>query len=64
MAEIETKIPLNQKRLLGIEEFCLYVSLGKNRARELAAASGCEFRVGKRLLIDWVKFDSWCDANV
>ena len=64
MEAVERMIPLNQKRLLDINEFCLYVSLGKNRARELAALSGSEFRMGKRLLVDRVKFDNWCDEYV
>ncbi len=57
------KVPLTQKRLLDIKEFQRYTSLGKNRAAELARESGAALRFGRRVLIDRVKFDAWCDAQ-
>ena len=57
------RIPLTEKRLLDINEFQAYTSLGKNRAADLAKISGAIYRVGRRKLIDRVKFDAWCDAQ-
>lgn len=61
--EENTRIPLTEKRLLDIEDFQAYTSLGKNRAADLAKISGAIYRVGRRKLIDRVKFDAWCDAQ-
>lgn len=63
MEEENTRIPLTEKRLLDIEDFQAYTSLGKNRATDLAKMSGAIYRVGRRKLIDRVKFDAWCDAQ-
>lgn len=61
-AEIE-HIALNEKRLLDIGEFQVYTSLGRSRATQLAKESGAVFRFGRRLLIDRIKFDAWCDQQ-
>ena len=63
VSEEYEKVPLTQKRLLDIKEFQRYTSLGKNRAAELARESGAALRFGRRVLIDRVKFDAWCDAQ-
>ena len=55
------KVPLNEKRFLNMKEFCIYVSLGQNRARELIYRSGCDVKIGRRLLVDRARFDRWCD---
>lgn len=55
--------PLNQKRLLGLKEFCIYASLGQNTARQAAKKSGIEKRIGHKVLYDRVLFDEWCDKN-
>lgn len=57
MASIEIK----DKRLLNINEFKEYASVGRNTAIELAKESGAVFRCGRRFLIDRVRFDQWCD---
>lgn len=59
----EEKIPLTEKRLLNIGEFCQYTGLGRNRARLLVDESGCLLHIGRRLLIDRPKFDRWCDQR-
>lgn len=59
----ETGITLSDKRLLSVEEFAIYASIGIVKAREIAAASGSTFRVGSRYLVDRVKFDRWCDEH-
>lgn len=56
-------ISLSDKRLLSMDEFAVYTSMGANKTRELAELSGSLFRAGRRLLVDRVKFDRWCDAN-
>ena len=57
MASIEIK----DKRLLNINEFKEYASVGRNTAIELAKESGGVLRCGIRFLIDRVRFDQWCD---
>ena len=58
------EVPLNEKRLLNMEEFQTYTGLGKNKAIELAQKAKCRFYSGnRRVLFDRVKFDKWCDDN-
>ncbi|RKJ70261.1 hypothetical protein D7Y41_36210 [Anaerotruncus sp. 1XD22-93] len=54
---------LSDKRLLSIEEFRAYAGLGENVARNVAERTGAVFRVGRRVLVDRVKFDKYCDEN-
>lgn len=61
---IKERIPLTEKRLLDINEFQLYVGLGRNLAFSLAREANAEFRWGRRFLIDRVKFDKWCDQQI
>lgn len=56
-------ISLSDKRLLSMDEFAIYTSMGMNRTRELAELSGALFRAGRRLLVDHAKFDRWCDEH-
>ncbi len=56
-------ISLSDKRLLSMDEFAIYTSMGMNRTRELAELSGSLFRAGRRLLVDRAKFDHWCDEH-
>ena len=53
----------NNKRLLNINEFKEYASVGRNTAIELAKESGAVFRCGRRFLVDRVRFDRWCDER-
>lgn len=59
----DTPIRLDEKRLLSVDEFCTYASIGRSRGMDMAEASGSIFQVGKRVNIDRVKFDRWCDNN-
>lgn len=59
----EAVVTLSDKRLLSIDEFCVYASIGICKARELAETTGALFKVGKRVLVDRVKFDRWCDEH-
>ncbi|MGE9943108.1 DUF6462 family protein [Bariatricus sp. SGI.161] len=54
-------IKLTEKRLLNMTEFQAYTSVGRNSAMKLAHESGTEVRIGRRVLVDRVKFDEWCD---
>lgn len=56
-------ITLSDKRLLNMDEFCIYAGLGSNVARNVAEATGALFRVCRRVLVDRVKFDKFCDEN-
>lgn len=56
-------VPLSEKRLLNMDEFSIYIGMGICKTRELAEVSGALFRAGKRVLVDRVKFDRWCDEN-
>ena len=54
---------MSDKRLLSMEEFRVYSGLGENVARNVAESTGAIFRVGRRVLVDRVKFDRFCDEN-
>ncbi len=58
------RIPLNEKRLLSLEEFCGYAGgIGICTARKFVREIGVEVRIGGRCLVDRVKFDRWCDQK-
>lgn len=58
------RIPLNEKRLLSLEEFCGYAGgIGICTARKHARQIGVEVRIGGRCLVDRVKFDRWCEQE-
>lgn len=61
--EVPMMITLSDKRLLSVAEFCTYASIGREKGMEMAQAAGAVFRIGKRVTIDRVKFDRWCDEN-
>ena len=56
-------VTMSDKRLLDVNEFCIYASVGRNTALELMKTTGAIFRVGRRTLVDRVKFDRWCDEH-
>lgn len=56
-------MPIKDKRLLNVAEFQQYASVGRNTAIELAKEADAVFRLGRRFLIDRVKFDRWCDER-
>lgn len=58
------RVPLNEKRLLSMGEFCEYAGgIGMCTARKYVRQAGIEVRIGGRCLVDRVKFDRWCDAG-
>ena len=56
-------IPLTDKRLLKLDEFCCYSGMGQKTARKFAKAAGIEKRIGRRVLFDRALFDEWCSNN-
>lgn len=59
-----SKVPLSEKRLLSLEEFCEYAGgIGMCTARKHIRKIGVEVRIGNRCLVDRVKFDRWCEAG-
>lgn len=61
--EREDPVRLDEKRLLSMGEFCTYASIGREKGMRLAESAAAVFRAGKRVMIDRVKFDQWCDEN-
>ncbi len=61
--KIQERIPVIEKRLLDISEFCQYSGLGKTSAYKLAKKIGIEKRIGRKVLFDKKEFDVWCDNN-
>ncbi len=59
----QVPVSLSDKRLLSIEEFCIYAGIGQNTARIVAETTGSSFRIRRRVLVDRVKFDRFCDEN-
>lgn len=55
--------PLTEKRLLSVDEFRIYCGLGRNSSLKLAIKAKCRIFEGRRLLIDRIKFDQWCEEN-
>lgn len=62
-SDIPIIVTLSDKRMLSVPEFCTYASIGRDRGIAMAEAAGAIFRIGKRVNIDRVKFDRWCDVN-
>ena len=62
-ARDEATVVLSDKRLLSIDEFCIYAGIGTTTARNIAEITGALFRGGHRVLVDRVKFDRYCDEN-
>lgn len=57
------RMPLTEKRLLNLDEFCCYSGMGQKTARKFAKAAGIEKRIGRRVLFDRALFDEWCNNN-
>lgn len=52
MDNLEKRI---DKRLLNVQELCIYISMGKCNAVKWAKGIGAERRIGRRILFDkWV----------
>lgn len=53
--------PLNEKRCLTVEEFQVYMGVGRNNALKIIKKSGCGKKVGRKILVDRIAFDMWMD---
>lgn len=54
---------VNEKRLLDVNEVCMYLSLGRNRGVEFARSIGAERKIGRRSLYDKVVIDRYFDRQ-
>ncbi len=61
----ETNIQFSDKRILNLEEFCLYLGIGKTKAREILTKQPNKFvfRIGNRLYANKKLLDKWIDDN-
>ncbi len=59
----EERIPLTEKRLLDIKEFCCYSGLGRDAAYKFGEREGIIKRNGRKALFDRILFDEWCSEN-
>lgn len=64
MTEILTdKVPLCERRLLSLNDFCIYSGLHRDKAREFIKQHDLAVVFGPRTIcIDRKKFDDWCDS--
>lgn len=51
------------KRLLSLKEFCIYAGIGMTKARKYAEENNLIMRIGKRVLVDRIRFDRLCDRR-
>jgi len=59
----QDKLPLAEKRLLNVKEFCTYSGLGRDAAYKFGKRVGIIKHNGKKILFDRVLFDEWCNEN-
>ncbi len=50
-------------RLMGISELMRYTSLGRNKAMDLGKNASAIVRIGRRVLYDRQKIDTWIDQQ-
>lgn len=54
-------IPLAQRRLLSIRDFCVYAGgIDQRNARHFVKEKGFVIQVGAKMFVDRVRFDEWC----
>lgn len=63
MTERKNISVVNEKRLLDVNEVCMYLSLGRNRGVEFARSIGAERKIGRRSLYDKVVIDRYFDRQ-
>lgn len=54
---------LDYGRLMGIDELMRYTSLGRNSASEMGKLASAIVHIGKRVLYDRKKIDTWIDTQ-
>lgn len=55
---------LQDKRLLDVNEVCLYLNLGRSKGIEFAKAVGAERKIGRRQLFDRKALDKYFDEQM
>lgn len=64
MEKREKDFPIvSGKRLLDESDLCIYLSLGRNKAREFAKSINAGVKIGKRVLYDRVVIDRYFDKQ-
>lgn len=63
MTERKNISVVSEKRLLDVNEVCMYLSLGRNRGVEFARSIGAERKIGRRSLYDKVVIDRYFDKQ-
>lgn len=63
MTERKNISVVNEKRLLDVNEVCMYLNLGRNRGVEFARSIGAERKIGRRSLYDKVVIDRYFDRQ-
>lgn len=53
---------MEEKRLLTLKELCVYLRIGKTKARELLRKHGFGVQIGNRWYADKKKLDKWLDG--
>jgi len=52
-------VRLDEMRLLDAKQGCQYLNIGMNSFRDLAERAGARKKLGKRILFDRIKIDSY-----
>lgn len=61
MNKNQNTVPFSEKKLLSITDLCAFLSLGKNKAREIGDISGARREIGSRVLYDRVTIEQYID---
>lgn len=54
---------VGDKRLLDVDDVCVYLSVGRNVARDFTKKIGAQVRIGRRLLYDRAIIDRYFDKQ-
>lgn len=58
------RIPLAERRLLSIRDFCEYAGgIGQRSARRFVKANGFAVWIGAKMFVDRIRFDEWCTGQ-
>lgn len=54
---------IGEKRLLDTDDVCVYLSVGRNVARDFAKKIGAQVKIGRRVLYDKAIIDHYFDKQ-
>lgn len=57
-------VPINQKRMLSLEEASMYLSIGMNNIRIIVDKAGAVKKYGRRVLVDRMILDKAIDSGL